>query len=134
MSNEKESFNVKEYLDKIVVDSLEKFNIFLQWNGKDKSEFKRLLDDLRRPYDSKKETTKSKGDRLEKLVSFIIKKSYFFEIFQNVHTETNEIDEVVILSDKGKQALKSFDLSRDLIPIKEDIFLGECKNYDKNCS
>lgn len=129
MIAEKESFNVKEYLSRIVQEPLKVFHQFVIWIDKDKEEFKRLLDVLRSPYDKNIETTKSKGDRLEQLVEFIIKKSYFFEVYKNVHTETNEIDEVIVLSARGKQALQSFGISRELIPIKDNLFLGECKNY-----
>lgn len=132
MTDEKESLNVKDYLDKIVQSPLKVFHEFVAWKDKDKEEFKQLLEVLRSPYDKNVETTKSKGDRLERLVEFIIKKSYFFEIYKNVHTQTNEIDEVIVFSDRGKQALESFGMSRDLIPIKEDLFLGECKNYAKD--
>lgn len=129
MIAEKESFNVKEYLSRIVQEPLKVFHQFVIWIDKDKEEFKRLLDVLRSPYDKNIETTKSKGDRLEQLVEFIIKKSYFFEVYKNVHTETNEIDEVIVLSARGKQALQSFGISRELIPIKDNLFWGECKNY-----
>ncbi len=134
MSNMQEipGFDLRSYLDQIVQDPLEKFKGFITWTGKDKEEFRALLDELKKPFDIKQETTKEKGDRLEKLVEFIIRKTYFFEIYKNVHTETNEIDEVIVLSDRGKQAIQSLNLARELIPIKQDLFLGECKNYESN--
>lgn len=109
MSNMQEipGFDLRSYLDQIVQDPLEKFKGFITWTGKDKEEFRALLDELKKPFDIKQETTKEKGDRLEKLVEFIIRKTYFFEIYKNVHTETNEIDEVIVLSDRGKQAIQS---------------------------
>lgn len=67
MIAEKESFNVKEYLSRIVQEPLKVFHQFVIWTDKDKEEFKRLLDVLRSPYDKNIETTKSKGDRLEQL-------------------------------------------------------------------
>lgn len=132
MNNEQENLNLRDYFDQIVQDELAIFESFLQWTERDQEEFRVLLDNLKQPYNKEVETTKSKGDRLENLVEFIIKKSYFFEVYKNVHTETNEIDEVIVLSSRGKQALKSFNLERDLIPIDENIFLGECKNYESN--
>lgn len=126
--------DLRSYLDQIVKDPLDKFNVFTTWTENDKKEFKVLLDNLKKPYDSASETKKEKGDRLERLVEFIIRKTYFFEIYKNVHTETNEIDEVIVLSNRGKQAIHSLDLSRDLIPIDQDLFLGECKNYSSNLS
>lgn len=121
--------NLKEYLNDIVENALEKYEGFIKWTEKDKNEFKNLLDEVKRPFNPETETTKDKGDKLEKLVEFIIKKTYFFELYKNVHTETNEIDEVIVFSNRGKQAISMFNLSRQLIPVKEDIFLGECKNY-----
>lgn len=134
MSNIQETlgFDLRSYLDQIVQNPLDKFEKFIQWGEADKKEFRALLDELKKPFDKNKETTKGKGDRLENLVEFIIRKTYFFEIYKNVHTETNEIDEVIVLSDRGKQAIQSFNLARDLIPISQDLFLGECKNYESN--
>lgn len=107
MSNIQETlgFDLRSYLDQIVQNPLDKFEKFIQWGEADKKEFRALLDELKKPFDKNKETTKGKGDRLENLVEFIIRKTYFFEIYKNVHTETNEIDEVIVLSDRGKQAI-----------------------------
>ncbi len=124
--------DLRDYLDQIVQEPIDKFEGFITWTDDDKAEFGELLGELKKPFDRGKETTKGIGDRLEKLVEFIIQKTYFFEIYRNVHTETNEIDEVITLSNRGKQAIQSFGLSRDLIPIDQDLFLGECKNYKSN--
>ncbi|MBQ2884503.1 MAG: hypothetical protein IJE43_12140 [Alphaproteobacteria bacterium] len=132
MSDKSENYNLKQYFYNVVSEPLDKFNMFTTWSKEETEEFRALLDELKRPYDKDTETTKEKGDRLERLVEFIIKKSYFFEIYKNVHTETNEIDEVIVLSDRGKQTLESFGIARTFIPIDTDIFLGECKNYASN--
>lgn len=134
MSNAREELglDLKAFLDQCVTDDLDKFSAFITWNDDDKKEFSNLLDELKKPYDKDSETTKDKGDRLERLVEFIIRKTYFFEVYKNVQTETNEIDEVIILSDRGKQAISKFGLSRDLIPIDQNLILGECKNYKSN--
>lgn len=126
----KDNYNIKEYLQEIIQDSLDIFHILTSWSDKDKQEYSILLDELKKPFDKNIETTKSKGDRLENLVSFIIKKSYFFDIYRNVHTGTNEIDEVITLSAAGKQALDRYNISRNLLEIDTDIFIGECKNYN----
>lgn len=126
----KENFNIKQYLKEIVINSLDIFQELTAWSDADKQEYSLLLAELKKPFDKTIETTKSKGDRLENLVSFIIKKSYFFDIYRNVHTGTNEIDEVIILSTAGKQALCTYNIARDLLEINSDIALGECKNYN----
>lgn len=125
-----ENYNIKQYLQEIVKEPLKIFRELTSWSETDKQEFSVLLDNLKRPFDKDSETTKEKGDRLEKLVSFLIRKSYFFEVYQNVHTGTNEIDEVIILSETGRQALHTFHISRDILEINTDIALGECKNYN----
>lgn len=121
--------DLKSYLDQIVQSDIDKFNAFITWTDDDKKEFRSLLDALKKTNSEASKTTKEKGDCLENLVEFIIKKTYFFEIYKNVRTETNEIDEVITLSNRGKQALATFNLARDMIPIDENLFLGECKNY-----
>lgn len=125
----KNNYNIKQYLQEIVQNSLDIFHELTSWSNKDKQEYSLLLEELKKPFDKNVETTKSKGDRLENLVSFIIKKSYFFDIYCNVHTGTNEIDEVITLSPAGRQALTTYNISRDLLEIDSDISIGECKNY-----
>lgn len=126
----KENYNIKQYLQEIIQRPLAIFHELTSWSEEDKQNFSILLEDLKRPFDKTIETTKDKGDRLENLVSFLIQKSFFFEIYRNVHTGTNEIDEVIVLSQKGKQALHEFNISRDILEMDSDIILGECKNYD----
>lgn len=129
MSASKDDLNLKEFLKRGVEDDLDKFKILTEWTESEKIQFSKLLEELKKPFDKNQTTTKEKGNRLENLVSFIINNSYFFKVFKNVHTATNEIDEVVVFTDEGKQALQKFNLCRDLIPIDSEIFLGECKNY-----
>lgn len=126
----KDNYNIKQYMEEIVKNSLDKFHILTEWSDKDKETFSQLLEDLKKPFDKNTKTTKDKGDCLENLVSFIIQKSYFFEIYRNVRTSTNEIDEVITLSNKGKQTLHTFNIDRSILEIDSDIALGECKNYN----
>ena len=126
----KENYNITQYLKEIIKDSLDIFHQLTAWSEEDREHFSALLQKVKEPFDKSIETTKEKGDRLENLVSFLIQKSYFFTICQNVHTATNEIDEVIILSEHGRQALHQYNLSRDLLEIDSDIAIGECKNYN----
>ena len=65
-----------------------------------------------------------KGEALEKLVSYLLNISGgIFVVDRNLRTSTNEIDQVVSLSEKGKVLL-----GHNLINSKLDNFLGECKN------
>lgn len=131
MNDLSENFNLKQYMQDVVQSQVDKFNNLIRWGENEKNEFQSLLNELEKPFDKTLETIKDKGDKLERVVEFIIKKSYFYDVYKNVHTETNEIDEVIVLSQKGKQAFTSFGLSRELLPIELDMFLGECKNYKK---
>ena len=88
---EKENYNIKQYLNEIVQKPLDIFRELTAWSDEDKEKFSILLENLKKPFDSSIETTKEKGDRLENLVAFLIQKSYFFEVYRNVCTGTNEI-------------------------------------------
>lgn len=125
----KENYSIKQYLHEIIQKPLDIFHELTSWSEEDKQKFTELVIELEKPFNKSLETTKDKGDRLENLVSFLIKKTYFFEVYRNIHTGTNEIDEVIILSEKGKQALHEFNIARSILEIDSDIALGECKNY-----
>ena len=72
--------------------------------------------------------SREKGAALEELVAYLLEISgNVFEIVKNVHTSTNEIDEIVKLNSKGRALEKHGLLSSRLI-----TFLGECKNYSKS--
>lgn len=120
-----ENLSAKDYMLQIIQDSSKAYHELIVWSDEQKNDFKKLLNDLKIPGSTTKET----GDKLERVVEFIIKNSFFFEIFKNVHTETNEIDEVIRFTDNGKIALEKLKIPRNLIPISADLFLGECKNY-----
>ena len=129
MNDLNENYNLKEYLQEIVRDQVKIFNALIRWGDKDKEQFAQLLKELEETSAQKKEPMKEKGDKLEKLVEFIINKSYFYSIYKNIRTETNEIDEIIVLSEQGKQAIETYGLSKDLLPTEYELFLGECKNY-----
>lgn len=129
---EKLGLITKEFLDQIIQNDLAVFSELTKWTPEDIDAYSKLLDNLKKPYDRTKETPTEKGNRLEDLVNFIIKKTYFFDVTPNVHTGTNEADQIIYLSEKGKQALHKFQLNRELLVIKEDMIIGECKNYDTN--
>lgn len=101
-------------------------------------EYKILLEELieldkKKASDKKEriELTRKKGKSLEEIVKYIIKNSVFFDIYDNVRTSTNEIDEVVSISYKGRRIMDSSGISVESLGIEGDYFLGECKNYNK---
>ena len=125
-NNFEKGLPLNDYLKEIVQNQIGIFNELTKWSEEDKTYFAQLLNRLN---NSEDDSTKEKGNLLENVVEFIIKKTYFFDIYKNVRTNTNEIHEVIVLSDRGKQALHQYNISRDLIPIEGNIFIGECKNY-----
>ena len=68
-----------------------------------------------------------KGRSLEDLASYLLKISGgLFIVKQNLRTSTNEIDQVFIPTTKAKILI-----ANGIISKHYDLFLGECKNYNK---
>ena len=78
-----ENYDIKRYLKEIIQDSIKVFHELTSWTDKDKKEYSLLLKELKEPFDKQISTPKEKGDCLENLVAFIIKKSYFFDTYRN---------------------------------------------------
>lgn len=119
---------------------VESFYKFVEWTEDDYKEYDQLLEEFKKA--NKKRTkkksneddevikTREKGDALENIVNFIIDKSFFLQVHPNKRTSTNEIDQFVVISDNGKQALKKYEFSTELLGFNNGYFIGECKNYD----
>ena len=76
------------------------------------------------------ELNRLKGKSLEELVTFLLRVSgNIFEVKQNLRTSTNEIDQIFQLKPIGK-----FLLANGFIDKRYELFLGECKNYNKAIS
>lgn len=116
----------------VVEDKISTYKELQKWSSEDYEHYNKLLNHLKLLHGGRSNKTGDKGEALESLVNFIINKTYFFEVHENIRTGTNEIDQLIRLSDRGKQALHTFDISRDLIHINDDVFLGECKNYKES--
>ncbi len=98
--------------------------------------YKKLLEDFKKlhndnlKYNMSKNLHNLKGECLESLVSHLLKVSgNIFYVDRNLRTSTNEIDQVVCLTNMGKMLL-----GHNLINKKLDTFLCECKNYNKSIS
>lgn len=115
------------------------FYKFTKWTESDYVEYDKLYKQLKKSYrkckkgtdDEEKIKTKEKGDALENVVNFIIDKSFFLEVYPNKRTSTNEIDQFVVLSDYGKQAMHQYKFSHEFLGFENGYFIGECKNYDE---
>ena len=69
-----------------------------------------------------------KGKSLEELASYLLEISGdLFEVKQNLRTTTNEIDQVFIPKPKAKMLI-----ANGIINRKYELFLGECKNYNRS--
>lgn len=88
--------------------------------------YNELLNNLKK-VNSSSSNTKEKGDALEDLVCYLLQISGgIFKIIKNVGTSSNEIDQVIMLNEKGRALL-----ANGLVSSRLRNFLGECKNYNK---
>lgn len=118
-----------EYLRMIASEGVESYKKIIEWTEEDYKELNLLLEQLDRINKNKDSKPTEKGEMLEKIARFVIDQTFFFKVHNNIKTTTNEIDQVVQFTKDGRQALHRFGISRTVIPIPEDIFLSECKNY-----
>ena len=123
-----------------ILDSISnelRFEKICQLSDLQKSTYRNLLEEFKRLHGLSKTTDNLpknlhnlKGVALEKLVAYLLTVSGgIFCVDRNLRTSTNEIDQIVSLTPKGNILL-----ARHLINPKLQIFLGECKNYDKSIS
>lgn len=90
-----------------------------------KDHYELLLNDLEREQASKTSSTKDKGAALENLVNYLLQCSGdLFEVYNDVRTNTNEIDQIIKLKVKGRM-LRSL----GVLDERYDEFICECKNY-----
>ncbi|MBR9649462.1 hypothetical protein JET15_14980, partial [Clostridium tyrobutyricum] len=113
-------------------------NKYIEWTNGDYKQYEELLYNLKQiRKNMNKKTKKDKrnssklglGKSLENIVNFIFEKSYFYKVYPNKRTATNEIDQFIVLSDKGKQAIEEYKFSKKLFGITDEYLLCECKNY-----
>ncbi|WP_422657354.1 acetylglutamate semialdehyde dehydrogenase [Paenibacillus sp. EC2-1] len=115
----------KQYLLSQYEDEKDRFREITRLDEEDKHQYKELLDHLIKLHEgSVNASTEEKGKALEGLVSFLVKKSSVFNVFDNIRNTTNEIDQLMELNHIGKKM-------KEFITLPGDIFLSECKNYNK---
>lgn len=101
------------------------FEKICEYSDSEKQEYNRLLDDFKKK-NSSKCSTKEKGDSLENIASFVLKSGNIFEVYKNVRTSTNELDQLVKTTVNG-----SILCSNGILDSRLSNFIGECKNYSK---
>ena len=96
-----------------------------EFTQEQKVHYELLLNDLEREQASKTSSTKDKGAALENLVNYLLQCSGdLFEVYNDVRTNTNEIDQIIKLKVKGRM-LRSL----GVLDERYDEFICECKNY-----
>lgn len=96
-----------------------------EFTQEQKDHYELLLNDLEREQASKTSSTKDKGAALENLVNYLLQCSGdLFEVYNDVRTNTNEIDQIIKLKVKGRM-LRSL----GVLDERYDEFICECKNY-----
>lgn len=123
-----QGLSVKEYLEIYYQNDEDRFREITRLDHKDMIEYNKLLQELDYIHDQSAKnnsaTTLSKGKALEKVVTFLIKRSCIFNEVDNIRTSTNEIDQTLELNHIGIKLA-------DFIDLPGDLFLSECKNYNK---
>jgi len=121
-----------ENIDNLVVafDYIkENFNLnIFNYNDKQMKEYNKLLDIFVNT-NSGNYSTSEKGKSLERLVKYLIDQTGVFEVYGNVRTKTNELDQLIRCNEKGK-----FLVSNGLFSDKFKNFIGECKNHKSHVS
>lgn len=123
----------KESIDNIVTafKNLGKelsFEKICEYSEKEKQEYDTLLNDFKKK-NSSKCSTKEKGDSLENIAAFVLKSGNIFEVYKNVRTSTNELDQLIKTTNSG-----SVLCSNGILDARLKNFIGECKNYNKGVS
>lgn len=96
-----------------------------EFTQEQKDHYELLLNDLEREQASKTSSTKDKGAALENLVNYLLQCSGdLFEVYNDVRTNTNEIDQIIKLKVKGRM-LRSL----GVLDERYGEFICECKNY-----
>lgn len=120
----------KESIDNVITAfrSELSFKKICEYSDLEKQEYNRLLDDFKKK-NSSKCSMKEKGDSLENIASFVLKSGNIFEVYKNVRTSTNELDQLVKTTVNG-----SILCSNGILDSRLSNFIGECKNYSKGVS
>ena len=94
-----------------------------EFNDEERENYNRLLEKFKKT-NSSDSTTDEKGKALEELAAYTIKTAHVFDVYKNIRTTTNELDQLVKINDNNRvlTGLK-------IIDERLSNFIGECKNY-----
>lgn len=99
------------------------FEKICEYTDSEKEEYNNLLNDFKQK-NSSKCSNKEKGESLENIASFVLRSGNIFEVYKNVRTSTNELDQLVRTTVNG-----SILCSNGILDARLNNFIGECKNY-----
>ncbi|AUZ25983.1 acetylglutamate semialdehyde dehydrogenase [Bacillus cabrialesii] len=120
-------FSAKDYLLNVLESKEKIFKAITEFKGEEKIAYQEKLSQFKNLHQPKvKANKREKGKALEELVTFLFNTTSIFKVLENIHTSTNEIDVIMTLNSKGRRFL-----SEGFLDNKFDIFLAECKNYNK---
>lgn len=94
-----------------------------EFSEEEREEYNKLLENFKNT-NSSSSTTNEKGKALEELATYTIKTSHIFEIYNNIRTSTNELDQLVRINDCSRLLI-----GLKIIDERLADFIGECKNY-----
>lgn len=115
--------NAKKYYERLINLEEDIFKEITRFSEEENRKYQELLNYLKNVNDNRNSYTHNeKGKALENIVSFLLEKTVVFTVKKNIYTSSNEIDQLVGFSFKGKKF-------KQYIDIRGDNFIGECKNY-----
>lgn len=128
-----ETINVLELLQKIKPNL--SYDMICKLSNEQKREYHKRLEIFLKYNSMKKEDAEApknlnnlKGKSLEELATYLLKISGdLFVVKQNLRTNTNEIDQIFIPTQNAKVLI-----ANNVIDKHYELFLGECKNYNKS--
>ncbi len=108
------------------INSQYRYEKICEMSPKKKQEYANLLNYFEETHQNKNTSKADKGKSLEDIVTFLLQNTGdLFRVDRNLRTSTNEIDQLLTLSPKGKILCQY-----GLIDRKLEHFLSECKNYN----
>lgn len=94
-----------------------------EFNDEEIKEYNKLLKEFKNT-NSSNSTTNEKGRALENLATYTIKTTHVFDVYKNIRTTTNELDQLVKITDNNRLLI-----GLKIIDERLANFIGECKNY-----
>lgn len=123
-------FNAKEYFLQFLQDKEKVFKEITKFSSSEIKIYQGLLENLKKVNKNRiKYSNEIKGKALEDIVNFILEKSSVFDVKQNIHTSSNEVDHLVMLNSTGREFQQS-----GYLDIRGEHFISECKNYSDKVS